>query len=540
MVVLTWLYEAFTNLIGWIFPVFGAAAGSKTVRTGLRWLIHALLIAAILVGLHYLGLFLGLHNKLPGVRPEFLRYNWLPLLFLLVYILCWLGGALWRLLYAEEGHPEFPDIQSAWDEVLKALDRAGLDLRAVPLFLVLGRPEGAMDTLFQAARLKWVVKGAPGGDAPVQVWATAEAAYVTCAGASVLGRHATLLSGESEGGGAEIAVGGDDDPGGKTLTPGGAGVEIVEIKGILDGARRQGREPTREERRRIRALMRRDRVQQAPIRNADETGRLTARFEFLCRLLVRDRFPYCPINGVLLLVPFAATDQDQDALDTGATCQYDLATARRVLQVNAPTLALLCDLETAPGFTEFVDRFPEKQRLQRIGQRCPLVPALADDGASRPRAEAEMLISLADWLCGNVVPGWVYKHFEMEQPGRSDAQTTVRGNARLFQFMHDLRQRQRRLGRLLEKAVVTKDQEPILFGGCYLGATGPDSARDQAFVAGVFRRLADEENNVSWTAAALDEEASYSRKIGTCQAAIAVLIVAELALIGLAVWKGSK
>ncbi len=539
MFVLTWLYEAFTNLIGLILPVFGKARESKAVGAFVRWTVHFLLIASVLVGLHFLNQFLGLDKKLPG-QKELLRKNWLPILFLLVYVLCWLGWALWKLLAAEEELPEFPDIQSAWDDALKALEKAGIDVREVPLFLVLGRPEGALDTLFQAAHLKFVVKGAPGADAPVQVYATAEAAYVACTGASVLGRHATLLSGETQSGGEDLPSAVEDNEIERTLQFNkNVGGPIADVKHILDGARRLGRDLTRDERRRVRALMRKDRVQQAPIRNADETGRLTARFEHLCRLIVRDRFPYCPINGVLLLVPFAATDGDQDALDTGATCQYDLATLRRTLQVNAPTLALLCDLETAPGFSEFVDRFPEKQRLQRVGQRCPLVPALPED-AGRARAETDMLTGLADWLCGTVVPGWVYKHFELEVPGRSDQHTAVRGNIRLFQFMHDLRQRQRRLGRLLSQAVVAKEGEPLLFGGCYLGATGSDPNRDQAFVAGVFRRLSDEENNVSWTVGALDEEASYGRRIGLFHTAVAVLVVAELALLGLGFFRSGK
>jgi len=114
----------------------------------------------------------------------------------------------------------------------------------------------------------------------------------------------------------------------------------------------------------------------------------------------------------------------------------------------------------------------------------------------------------------------------------------MRCNAKLFLFMHDLRQRQKRLGRLLAQAIVTKEGEPLLFGGCYLGATGPDPNRDQAFVAGVFRRLADEENNVSWTAEALAEEAAYSRTVALCQTALVSLIVAELGLLGLGFYRG--
>src|SRR5262249_5592781 len=153
--------------------------------------------------------------------------------------------------------------------------------------------------------------------------------------------------------------------------------------------------------------------------------------------LVRDRWPYCPINGILLLMPFAATDTEQDALDAGATCQRDLATARRVLRVNAPTFLAVCDLEAAPGFTAFLGRFPEKQRLQRIGHRCPLVPSLdkrSPKGGMNGEARALMLESLAQWICGSVAPGHVYKHFALEDPGRGTAAEASRSNSQLFLF----------------------------------------------------------------------------------------------------------
>ena len=127
-----------------------------------------------------------------------------------------------------------------------------------------------------------------------------------------------------------------------------------------------------------------------------------------------------PINGVLVVLPFAATDSDQDALDTGATCQQDLEVVNRVLQVQSPTLALLCDLETAPGFTEFTACFQDKQRHQRVGHRAPLVPDLdtwAGKGDDEAKARAAMLDSVAQWVCSSVVSGWVIKHFRMEAPG---------------------------------------------------------------------------------------------------------------------------
>src|SRR5262249_25877531 len=56
------------------------------------------------------------------------------------------------------------------------------------------------------------------------------------------------------------------------------------------------------------------------IHDVAEVARLTARLRSLCRLVVRDRRPLCPINGVLVLVPYAATAADDDASQAAAIC----------------------------------------------------------------------------------------------------------------------------------------------------------------------------------------------------------------------------
>ena len=564
----------FTRLLGLLrapatllLPFLSKARRSPLLLRIVLWTVHLLLVALILVGLHFLNQALHIDTAIPHHIP-FLRENWLPILFLLVYILAWLGWWLWKLLVADDSYTEFPDITEAWDEAMHALARARMDLREAPLFLVVGRTEGSMEALFKASKLPLDVRQAPAReDAPLHVFATRDAVFVTCEGASLLGRHAAGLAGRDDGADAEARPAGEDDPLGKTNRPDQVGGPLREIAAILVRAQKERREPTAEEQRRIRLLERMDRKRPTVVRNRAEVELLGTRFEHLCRLLVRDRWPYCPVNGMLVLLPFAATDTDQDALDAAAACQRDLSVARRVLQVNCPTLALVCDLETAPGFAAFLEPFSEEDRKKRIGQRCPMAPALETRGrAGDAEARAAMLESLAHWICGSVTPGWVYKHFQMESAdatagvpagpamsrtdpieasrprkgprrgyGRADA---FRTNAEQFLFMHHLRERQRRLGRLLSGGFILEDEDPILFGGCYLAATGADSHREQAFVAGVFRRLADEENFVSWTTQARTEEDAYLRWALFGQMGAGALFLAVAAVWLYLLWPG--
>ena len=74
------------------------------------------------------------------------------------------------------------------------------------------------------------------------------------------------------------------------------------------------------------------------------------------------------------------------------------------------------------------------------------------------------------------------------------------------------------------------------FGGCYLGGTGRDAQREQAFVPGVFKRLSEEENFVSWTLQAREEEEDVRRWISTAQTVLGLLSLALVVLLGLLIF----
>src|SRR5262249_49991690 len=95
-----------------------------------------------------------------------------------------------------------------------------------------------------------------------------------------------------------------------------------------------------------------------------------------------------------------------------------------------------------------------------------------------------------------------------------------------------------RLSRILALGVARgkEDGEAPLFGGCYIGGTGAEKDRDQGFVAGVFRRLTEEEDKVSWTTLALEEEANCRRMTGLTQVVFVVLSVAVVSLLGYAIF----
>jgi hypothetical protein len=531
---LTSLWNGVRSAVGLILPAFGHARGVRRLGPEVRWALQAVLVLAVLVGLYFVNRLSGLKGIVVS-RYGLLREGWLPIFFLLFYALGWLGWWLWKLFQVEEEASAFPDIDDAWAEALKALGQARIDLTEVPLFLVLGQPAHGEESLMQAARLKLDVQGAPRRpDAPLHVYANQEGIYLTCTGASLMGRQAALLAEEG------VAAGAGGEPGGapfdptKTFTAGSAPVAVRDMKAILALPDLEKREQTEEERQVLRRIERADRVRPDLLADRKQAELLTARLEHLCRLVVRDRRPYAPLNGILLLLPYAAADSDRDANQTGDVWRRDLSAARGVFQLYCPLLALVCDMEKAPGFREFVRSFPPDQRQRRLGQRFPHVPDV-------PRgAAAEMITNGIAWVCNSLFPTWVYERFRLEAPGAEDLAGAVRGNSRLCQLLGEMRARQARFSRILTRGLPLEEDGPVLLGGCYLAATGADPANEQAFVPGVFNRLVEDQEVVSWTEEARQEEEACQHWAVHGYTLLAVVALAVLAGVVFSFWGGGR
>jgi hypothetical protein len=545
------IWNWFRQLLGLVLPFFSKARDLKGMGSQLRAVLHVVVLVIILVLLAILHNLLDLGQLIKAPYP-LLQKGWLPLLFLLVYVLMWLGWWLWKLLQPEEEASVFPDIDDAWAEAVKALEQGNIDLTEAPLFIVVGKPAAPEEALFAAAKLNFTVKQSPRrGDAPLHVYANRDGVYVSCAGACLSGRQSEVLLGSSAGGlpgesalgsGESALGGGGSEDMFKTVQPGGL---MKEMQAVLARAREQGRDPSQlseDEKREIRGLVAQEEAQRGGrktgprpqiMRNTEEVERCTARLRHLCRLIVRDRRPFCPANGILFLVPYAGADSEEDANQTAATIHQDLASIRDVLRVHIPVFAMVCDLERAAGFKEFMERFPEDQKQRRLGQRFPLCPDLPQDKLS------PSIDSCVQWIFQVVFPTWIYKLFRVESPGRDDVNHVVAGNCRLYQLMGQMRDRQKRFGRIVSRALVLEEGGPPLFGGCYVGATGSDPSTEQGFVAGTFRRLTENQNFVSWTDQALAEESDYKRLTTYGYVGIVVLVIA-LVGIGYWLWQGRQ
>jgi hypothetical protein len=283
------------------------------------------------------------------------------------------------------------------------------------------------------------------------------------------------------------------------------------------------------DRRELRRMDRKDNRQKAAARTPDAIELESARLRYLCSLMNKARSPLCALNGILVLVPFAGLDSEQDAAFVADACERDLKTVRQGTGMHCQVVALLCDMESAPGFAELVSRFPEGQRRSRVGQGMALVAQFRETrGEGTPAGNT--LASLARWVAGAVMRSWVLGKCQLETNVGTTVPEGFDLNTQLFALLHEMSDRQAHLATVLGRGFSSyAPPERLLFGGCYLGGTGR-GANQQAFVADVFDKLVKGEEHVYWTDEVMNEEYRLNGWINFGWLVLALAVAAAAAL----------
>lgn len=489
----------FTRFFNWLT--------SRKVIIVLLWILHVFVVVLLTLGLYAINRRYHLETELLSPFP-WLHDYWLPLLFLLMYVGAWFGYWFFRLL-TDPRDGSHPDIDDAWTAALKALNAAGIDPTEVPLFVVIGKPRTDLADFFAATKLPFAVRAEPRtAGAPVQVYATRDAVFVACPGASVLCRLADIFVAE-----AKAAAPAPPPAGFDLLDSPQRPVEVIpgELQLTVPEASATPAHVLAE-------WLPRPGVSDVPAVPTDEAERLAGRLKYLCRLIAERRRPYCPANGIIWLLPAAGTASEAIADRTAAACRADSIAAEAGLQVHCPAAAVVCDAQDLPGFHDLLRGLPEPLARERLlGRSFPLVPAVPAE--RRP----EVLFNGIDWVARSLVPGVAYQRFGSEAEGNGERWSAA--NARLWALLCELHARRAAIVRLLGQGIADGSDRPPMLAGAYLAGTGP-AEQDQAFVAGIVQQLIGLQNNVGWTPAALSEERDYRRMTTIGYAASLALIIA--------------
>ena len=414
--------------------------GEHSLGPVVRWTLHFVLLAAILVGLGLLNYWCGLNRLLRTPWP-LVRMVWLPLIFLALYAAGWFAWWLTRLLRAAQPGSEWPDIDGAWTKATEAIERAGIDLQSVPVYLLLGRPAADMRCLFSSAQVPLSVPQTPRDPtAPLHAYANSEAVYIACSDTSLLGQQATLLAEYSA---AQAALASTEDSAAcsdaEELPPWSdngsdhpvKSVDQDSVESLQTAVALLVKDESVSETAALpqAALPRRSLLEQAEV-----IERTSSRLEYLCTLIARDRKPYCPINGLMVLLPFSASDDELTAGETALLLERDLTTVRQTLEVRCGVITLICDLQNTPGGGELLARFPQGQRDRRLGVSFPLLAQCDSEKAP------EMIRTGIQWTCNSLIPPLVYRLAQIRGGQNVPTADQLRLNSQLYHLAAEMRQ----------------------------------------------------------------------------------------------------
>ena len=469
------------------FPMFDSGDSPRSGDPATRWLGRVVLVGAflaILAAINQAPMF-GFSNVINASAPWVGRF-WLPLLALCLYAMLWLGWWLFRLLSLdiEPVGSDFPDIDRAWEQALESMAKADIALDNAPLFMILGWPSDSEDDFFRAAGIKGPVRQVPSSpDAPLHVTANRDGIWLTCPGASLLGQYHDDKPGSGPHEDVMSTMSDQSADPFKTLGL-GAGSATLRLEDFQGVSKEQLQAITRSTGR----------------RRVDDPEAHLARLRHLCRLIIRDRRGFCPINGILLMVPIAI-DSRSDFAELSDAFRKDLTTVFDIFRMRCPVLGLVCGLEQVEGFSELVERLPAEQVRKRMGQRFPLITDLTGGEVSEKIEESIQVVT------ASLFPSMIHTMFQVESQSIDELDEILRSNIQLYRLLQGIVERGERMARFIRDSIPTLRGEPLMFGGCYFAGTGRDSATQQAFASGVpMRMIKEDQDSVTWTSEVLKQD----------------------------------
>lgn len=443
-------------------------------------------------------------------------------------------------LWTEGRQTRFADIDRAWHEGIAALAREGFLLTECPLFLVLGlRNERQVRAFMHATGCTFAVFGAPEGssnplyfyalkDYPLRKDERVNVIFLVLTDASQCSRLVALAS--DAPGRRRLAAAPEDTVRMREAQAAGLRATLPEATAgeplratataAAEGPAEAPAPPLN-----LRGTM--DLGQSAPptpgggpvpepavLLDQPEQTLQAERLSHVCRLLVRGRDPFCPLNGVLVVAPFALLRRGAEQVRPLAQAvRQDLRTIQEHALLRCPVLALIGGMEHEPGFGELVRRVGTGPAMeQRIGMRFePWNPATP-----------ERLEALAVHACDRI-EGNVYDLFKQPEGYNKP------GNGKLYNLLCRTRTGFVDLLKLYLAqgfGQQSPDEQPMLFAGCYFAATG-ELERLKGFLKAVLcDRMLENQDHLQWTEQALRRDAACQAWAKAGMLASGLLIVA--------------
>lgn len=498
-----------------------------------RYALEALLVLVIVGGLAYLNYRFGLNKMVdpgPGA-PRWLRDIWLGVIGLLIYLAIRL--LIYILSLIPSAQTAYPDIDAAFEAGLAAMADARLPPRDVPLFLVLGLTPDSETAFSQSSKVSGPVRSND-RDLPVHFYGSEHGIWITLTDVSALSLQASLaehagsmeeepateggkaipygtLDGSAPiaaggGGGRFATLGGDEGGGGRFATLGDAGGGGGGRFATLGGAGGDGGRFATIGGGGGAAVATAPRTRAAARLTANEKDEAADRLAYVVKKLKDLRYPICPINGVLLILPFDWLTSNARSM-LADTANVDMTILQNSLGVKCLCITMFAHIDRSPEFSEYVQRLDPRVASRRCGVGFPPLVSLETPDIEKGHA-------------------WLVQYFERQVFELFQSKLGDPSNGKLLRLLNQFRQAKANFMRLLTNSFPGEVREPFYFGGVYFASMNKIGPHRYPFFDGVLDRLQrDHDEVIGWNDAALEEDARYRRWANVVMTAVVVVTI---------------
>lgn len=482
---------------------------SKSIPAAVRKTIVFLLVLTVVVTLGVLTWVLGL-DRHASAGPWLFRKTWMGWLALLLYLIARLFVAVLRQLRVlSPALKSFPDIDRAMQAGLNAAADAGIAIDQIPLFLVTG--------LSRQAEQEFVKANAIGSDVCVDdeslcihwygdaggIWLTIPGIAVTSAQSDLIAEAAeraivedspfAALAVMEQAEAAGLAGGSGAGSGTDTLT-----VDLVTL-------RQQAREQA--------AATQPSKAELVSVKQRDEAR---DRLQYFCQVLKDARYPVCPINAVLLGLPFNESVLNERMAQSLRECvKTDMSVLQQHLGVRCLSAVLFTGCRDNPQLLSYTQKLPAETLARRCGVSFPQLVGLAEEDPER-------------------VHEWLQRDFELQAMHLFKIRPGDPSNEQLFQFVDSLRQARSYFCGMLRGGYTQPGEDVFYFSGVYIAELSAVNGTIQPFLDGVLTKVLNEHDElICWSEQSLKDDARAKR---TSLALLAVATAVMALNIGL-IWK---
>lgn len=341
------------------------------------------------------------------------------------------------LLWCEIPTARWPDITSAWKSIVQDLKRQNIDLEEWPIFLVLGADGAELE-------------------------------------------EALFQSSSSP-----LILAGSPGPGGPVHAYASNDAVYISLDGVGQAAAAA-------------KICRNQKENQASQQSRKDEA---SRIDTFCNLLVMERSPFVPINGILSLVQIDFAHRVSQPVAKLAIAQAkDLQRLTRRLGVRAPVTFLAVGLENEVGFIDYANLLSDQQQPKVNADKTVSKPTGREEAKGTPfpvgiRPTHEHLLAVAANAMGPLTDS--ISEMLLDPARLPEPQSRIRLLELLCRIrLHGAAQLNEVLQQVFSHDLSTADL-PLL-SGAFVGALGTETEK-QGFLTGVLTHLNDQQAELDWT-----------------------------------------